>query len=144
MPVADALSRAAAFDVQNPSPNEAASHVRELGNLFAELDTHALHEIENQFHRNAFDWVQRQAKRLGSVSPEFQVGDLVLELKASSTPLRGKARGPLTLTSGSTQFKDKRDFDKSIGLLSKYFDKQSNRSQQPAMIVAVNTKITTS
>ena len=136
LPVADALSRAAAFDVQNPSPNEAASHVRELGNLFAELDIHALHEIENQFHRNAFDWVQRQAKRLGSVSAELQVGDLVLELEASSTPLRGKARGPflvkaikpngvVTLTSGSTQFKDKRDFDRSVGLLSKYFDKQS-------------------
>ena len=114
----------------------AAEYVRELNNLFAELDVHALTEIENQFHRNAYDWIQRQAVRLGRVSDELQAGDLVLELDTIAGPLRGKARGPfvvkstqpngvVTLTSCSTEFKDKSDFDRNIGLLAKYYDKQS-------------------
>ena len=135
LPVADVL-RVAALDVQDPSPSDAAKYVRELNNLFAELDVHALTEIENQFHRNAYDWIQRQAVRLGRVSDELQAGDLVPELDTIAGPLRGKARGPfvvksvqpngvVTLTSGSTEFKDRRDFDRNIGLLAKYYDKQS-------------------
>ena len=135
LPVADVL-RVAALDMQDPSPSDAAEYVKELNNLFAELDVHALIEIENQFHRNAYDWIQRQAVRLGRVSDELQAGDLVLELDTIAGPLRGKARGPylvksvqpngvVTLTSGSTEFKDKRDFDRNIGLLAKYYDKQS-------------------
>ncbi len=46
LPVADVL-RAAAFDLQQPSPSDAAEHVRELRNLFAELDVHALTDTEN-------------------------------------------------------------------------------------------------
>lgn len=87
--------------------------------------------------------IRYKARHLGRVCDELQVGDLVLELDAISSPLRGKARGPytvkaikgngvITLTSGSTSFKDKREFDRHIGLLSKYFDKQSiaGRKQQ--------------
>ena len=135
LPVADVL-RITAFNVQDPSPSVAAEYVRELSNLFAELDVHALTEIENQFHRNAYDLIQCQTMRLGRVPDELQAGDLVLELDTRSGPLQGNARGPyvvksvqpngvVTLTSGSTVFKDKRDFDRNIGLLAKYFDKQS-------------------
>jgi len=79
---------------------------------------------------------QRQAMRLGRVPNELQAGDLVLVLDTISGPLRRKARGPfvvkyvqpdgvITLTSGSTDVKEKKDFDRNIGLLAKYYDKQS-------------------
>jgi len=75
-------------------------------------------------------------RRLGRASVALQVGDLVLELDAITGPLRGKARGPytvkairkngvVTLRTGDTSFKQRRDFDRHISLLSKYYDKQN-------------------
>ena len=59
---------------------------RRLRNLFAELDQSALDQIEAQFHQNALEWSQRQAKRLGRAPVALQVGDLVLELDAVTGP----------------------------------------------------------
>jgi len=90
LPVADVL-KIATVSVQEPSPLDAAEYVRELNNLFAEPDVHALTEIENRFTRMHMIGSQRQAMRLGRVPNELQAGDLVLVLDAISGPLRRKA-----------------------------------------------------
>ncbi len=137
LPVGDSINVAS---ISEPSPAEASEYITELRNLFAELDQSALDKIEAQFHHNALEWSQRQAKRLGRAPVALQVGDLVLELDAIAGPLRGKARGPytvkairengvVTLTTGDTSFKQRRDNDRHISLLSKYYDKQNIRLQ---------------
>lgn len=150
--VGDIISVSSAL-VQEPSPFHAAVYIDEFRHLFAELDVQALAEIEKQFHQNALDWVKRQARHLGRNHDELQVGDLVLELDAISGPLRGKARGPytvkalkpnlelnavVTLTTGDTNFKDRQDFDRNIGLLSKYYDKQAIADSNQRQTVTVS------
>ena len=54
LPVADVLTSASA-DLREPSPSDAVAHIRELSDIFADLDMQASTEIENQFHRNALD-----------------------------------------------------------------------------------------
>ena len=70
--------QAANNDDETSTPAQASLHVREHGSLFAEPNMQPLCGINNQFQKDAFDWLQRLAKCLGFVCAELQGRDLVL------------------------------------------------------------------
>ena len=77
------------------TPADASQYIKELRNLVAELDHSALDQIEAQFHQNALEWLQRQAKRLGRALGALHVGKLVLELDAITGPLQRQSQRSL-------------------------------------------------